>query len=378
MNILIIGDPNSLFVLNYAKNLRELTNSEIQLDLLGTFRPFRMGDSKAYFRKTFLLPASAKVYSNMRLQMVLRFFLLGWVLLVRRNQYQVIHCFYAYKDLILLRRLFKSWPGRLVLTIYGSDFYTIPQRWRQGYNAFFQYPDRITFANPNTKATFRKSFQIDEEKLKICRFGLEPLKVLSAMKDVPTSECRRRLSVPTDKIIIAVGYNFDAIQQHTGILDSLENSADLSAWNDSIFFVFPMTNGQDKENKSSVLERLKSFRYPFKVFDKFMTNEEISCLRLATDIMIQVQKSDQLSGSMQEHLYAGNLIITGKWLPYDTFVNEGIYFRRVGNVDDLGNELLESLANLQAEKAKCKDNPDIIFRLSSWEKNIDSWLNLYY
>ena len=137
---------------------------------------------------------------------------------------------------------------------------------------------------------------------------------------------------------------------------------------DRILFIFPMTNGRDLIYKMEILKKLKNFSFQFKVFEDFMSDHQIACLRKATDIMIQVQITDQFSGSMQEHLFESNLVITGKWLPYDTLIAHGIYFRRVDTVNDIGSELLSCLQELQAEKQKCSKNPEIIYSLSSWER----------
>jgi hypothetical protein len=42
---------------------------------------------------------------------------------------------------------------------------------------------------------------------------------------------------------------------------------------------------------------------------------------------------------MQEFLYANNIIITGSWLPYEVFDNEGIQYVKIDDISELYLEL---------------------------------------
>jgi len=108
-----------------------------------------------------------------------------------------------------------------------------------------------------------------------------------------------------------------------------------------------------------------------------MPDREIALIRKASDVFINVQVTDQFSGSMQEHLFAENVVITGDWLPYKTLDERGVFMRKVSSVDDVGRELLHVAHNLDSLRKNCLINPDIIWELSSWEKNIQSWVGLY-
>jgi glycosyltransferase involved in cell wall biosynthesis len=108
-----------------------------------------------------------------------------------------------------------------------------------------------------------------------------------------------------------------------------------------------------------------------------MNDREVAFLRLSSDIMIQVQNTDSFSSSMREHLYAGNVVITGDWLPYETLDKKGCFMLKVSDVDLVGEKLVYAINNLDSLKKRCQGNPEIIWELSSWENNIDSWCNLY-
>jgi hypothetical protein len=93
--------------------------------------------------------------------------------------------------------------------------------------------------------------------------------------------------------------------------------------------------------------------------------------------MIQLQTSDQFSGSMQEHLYTRNVVITGSWLPYKTMKDFGVNFIEIDKVSELANSLAKVIANYNEYYSNTDNNPEAILKLSSWQYNIQDWLALY-
>ncbi|RAM60363.1 hypothetical protein DS67_06200 [Mesotoga sp. SC_4PWA21] len=138
-----------------------------------------------------------------------------------------------------------------------------------------------------------------------------------------------------------------------------------------------MTYGGRSEYKNRIAKLLNESGLNHLLFSNFMRDEEVALLRVASEIMIQVQKTDSLSSSMRESLFAGNIVITGDWLPYDTLDEKGVFMLKVSSVDEVGEKLVYALNNLDSLKEKCKKNPEIIWELSTWEKNIQSWIDMY-
>lgn len=50
---------------------------------------------------------------------------------------------------------------------------------------------------------------------------------------------------------------------------------------------------------------------------------------------------------------------------------------KVSSVGEVGEKLFFAIKNLEDLREKCKNNPKIIWDLSSWENNIQSWLDMY-
>jgi len=259
--------------------------------------------------------------------------------------------------------------------VWGSDFYRSSNTVRKCQKKIYDCADIITFTNEKTLHDFNDYYNHKyNSKLRIARFGLSVLDELKKL-NIDKSNCRNRLGLSQDEIIVTVGYNNIPAQQHGMVIQSLKKLK--NSFPSNLFLLFPLTYGGTKEYREQIREQLKQSGFRYKMLDSFLSDEEVAMVRKASDIMIQVQKTDQFSGSMQEHLYAKNIVITGDWLPYDILDERGVFMLKVSSVDEVGNKLLYAINNMDKLKNKCLNNPKIIWELSSWENNIQSWVDMY-
>ena len=99
----------------------------------------------------------------------------------------------------------------------------------------------------------------------------------------------------------------------------------------------------------------------------------MAALRLLSDIFIQVQTTDALSGSTQEHLYAGSFTIVGDWLPYKILKESGVVFNSVRSI----SEIIDIIELFNSECTDFKEkNIYAIGMLSSWQYTIKDWVML--
>ena len=108
-----------------------------------------------------------------------------------------------------------------------------------------------------------------------------------------------------------------------------------------------------------------------------MTAEEMAEVAIISDILIHVQTTDQLSSAMLSHMYVGNVVIAGAWLPYDDLKNRGIEFFEVAKISELSNTIPQIIESFDDIIIKCKDNKNKVHDISSWEKSAKEWYNLY-
>lgn len=296
--------------------------------------------------------------------------------LYKLDKYDITHLHFIDLQSSLLYKELKRTADKLILSVWGSDFYRSSPWMRKIQKNLYDVASLITFGNNITKEEFIRFYgERFRDRCRIARFGLSPLSELKAIENLSQAECRNKLNIPTSSKVITIGYNNDPNQQHLKILKSISKyKNDLPK---DTFLILPMTYGGDNNYKNQVISEIKKLKIPFVVYDRFLQDREVAFIRKASDIMIQLQTTDQFSGSMQEHLYAENIVITGDWLPYDILDERGVFMLKVSSVDEVGNKLLYAINNMNELKNKCRNNPKIIWELSSWERNINKWLEIY-
>lgn len=284
--------------------------------------------------------------------------------LIKTKQYDIIHIQGA--KLWALRAI-KSFPFSKILSVWGSDIYRVNRIKLTWLKKGIRRIDVLTFSSSDTKFFFTENFFF-HPRIELIRFGLDLLEVIKQQAPL--------FKKTNKKTIITIGYNRDKEQQHIKILNAFK----LLPKNliEDIEIILPFTYGHiDIVYKNNITHILEKLGVTYSFLDHFLSEEELAKKRLETDIMIQLQVTDQFSGSMQEHLFAKNIVITGSWLKYSDLVNEGCYYETVNDTKDLAEKLSYIIANLQKHKALCENNPHIIKKLSSWENNINDWKKLY-
>jgi hypothetical protein len=138
-----------------------------------------------------------------------------------------------------------------------------------------------------------------------------------------------------------------------------------------------MTSGGSEAYRSEVREWLASVQMPHLLLEERLEDEAIAQLRMAADILVQVQTTDQLSGSMLEHLFAGNVLITGAWLPYDLMKDQGLVYWTTGSHEELSSVLSDCIGDLSARKLAASDNKKRVWEMTSWSHTAPRWSALY-
>lgn len=273
--------------------------------------------------------------------------------------------------LLILSTLTKQ---KLVITFYGSDFYRTSNLVKKIQKIMYNKADAITFTNPLTKDIFLKYYNHFEDKSYVCRFGLKTLDYIDKNRDKSKVEIRQSLCYNTKKIIITCGYNSTKAQQHEKIINNITKLDDSLL--EKIQFIFPMTYG-DKTYKEKIKNILNDTNLDYIILEDFLYADDNAYIKLASDIMINILETDSFSGSMQEFLYADNIVITGEWLPYELFDLEGIKYCKICTTDELENKVKYVIDNIKNIENSLDKNKKIIYQLSSWSTNIESWIKVY-
>lgn len=271
----------------------------------------------------------------------------------------------------------RKMSNNLVGVVWGSDFYRIDSNLKISLqNYIYKRLDKVVFTSEQTKADFfqKKSF-VNIDKMEVARFGLPVLQeidVLSLVGQAEREQWYEDFGLCRDKINILVGYNANLAHQQipvTKIITELPSEIIKK-----IHLVFPLGYGSG-DTKAKIDDLLINYEnVSYVILDKFYGFKDAAKLRMLTDILINVQPSDQFSGSMQETLYAGGYVLTGSWLPYQTLKTYKPKMEFVDSVEDIGDKLLLMLnENLKSSQENTENIKKYISSTSSWEVNIPIW-----
>lgn len=296
------------------------------------------------------------------------------------TKYDVINLQYATKVHSFFLRDFRNLSNKLVLNMWGSDFFRdrfnrkIELKQLKIYNSV----DKILFANEYFQKEFVDYYLINYQenylaKSSVVRWGIN---MIDTMKTVGSREDRNEIcrffNIDEDSLVLTVGYNASIYQQHIKIIESIKKIRE--NFLGKFILMLPMTYRNDhKGYTENVRSLLDSYLLNYKIFTEPMMDDDVARLRLITDIAINMQTTDDLSGSIQEHLYTGNIVVCGDWLPYKVYFDNGIHVELV-SFENLSEKLIDILCNFKSYKNKFSENPSKTYTFSSWEYNLPKWI----
>lgn len=379
MKLLIVGDATSQFVLNFSLYLKKyytvqihILNTNISEDLVSIEKK-----SGSVYDKVFCYYQKISIINKIPgIRGVVRLFTERLVRMqVEKQSYDVV-CVHAL--FVTQCRIIKWLPNVtsfIVAAFWGSDLYKRKENNNEPLLLrALEFCNRISLSTMSMQNDLLKEIDVPAFKLRNCQFGLKPLELLFS-SHISKKDAKTGLGFGEDTFVIACGYNGQDHQQHLKIIDSL--SKNKSKIPKDHLMIFPMTYGATREYKDQVIKTLQTSGLKYKIFENFLSDEDIVLVRKATDILIQVQKTDAFSGSMQEHLFCGNIVITGAWLPYESLFEKGIVFEKIENIDLLPEKISDTLENCQTlqNRVEAANTPDK-FKSSLWSVCIHDWYNL--
>ena len=378
MKILILGNIDDVFTLNYVKELKLKIDCSVDIFTAPIEKSEYLNQFIHYFNNIYEICSNDKDSIIDYIPKIREYFNIKKVIhqFNKLDNYDIIHIFFLSRDYVFFAKDILRKCKKLVISIYGSDFYRA--KW---WEKIIKYPiiknaDRINFQNIQTLEEFSKFFKkIDKDKLKIIKFGLVILGILRSIEHISKKDCKKSFNISTNSIVITCGNNASQGNEHIEIIKSIEIVKHKLP--DNILFLFPFTYSFDKKYYFKVKKLLDKTNLNYKILTNFLSDYKVAQLRKASDIVINLPISDQLSGSMMESLYTGNIIITGDWLPYKILEEKGIFMLKVPSVGEVGEKLLFSVNNLRNLKESCKGNSQIIWNIASWDKNINDWIHMY-
>lgn len=186
---------------------------------------------------------------------------------------------------------------------------------------------------------------------------------------------REQLVRERNRIIITVGQKAALAPNHIRI--SLALSLLPKDLRENIFVIYPMTYGDTGYRKKveEFLKRHANFEYV--VLKEYMPVNVLAALKHLVDIEVLLFKMDSFSAALQEALYAGSVVITGSWLPYQEIIDRGGYMEFVDSlaVNAISQKLRYVIRNIDSLKQKTRVNKRVIEALNDEEEIRSQWMN---
>jgi len=290
--------------------------------------------------------------------------------------YDIAHIHYHHYYFACFTPIIRKKAKRLFLTFYGGDFHEISRLWHWCNQKSVNLVDGVFAENEIMLQDIANSYKICNQKKEIGSLiflmdnfvSFEPF-----LKNNTNVSAKKFWNI--EKGVIVCAYSGAIVMRHGVIIDSVNKvSSRLSNYK----VIFPMTYGNGVEKtKALVKEKLKKSLFDSLVLEDFLDKEKLQALRLAADIFINIPSRDQLASSMLEHLAAGSVVITGKWLPYGRLIEKGSYFISMETPYDLPRVLSQILDNLEDHRSKSEVNREIILNMMSWDSIKKNWYKYY-
>jgi hypothetical protein len=287
--------------------------------------------------------------------------------------YLSIDCFWL---IPLLSKRFE----RVVGLAYGSDVLRRQKR----YDFLLQFGlkklNGITATNDNVLDALLEDFPfLNGRSPQIIRFGLPVFEELQNIDHISRADAKLRLGFDPEKKVVCLGYSASPGQRQIELMDFF--SGRLEQHRDCIFVV-PVQYGS-QGTIADVVERCaaineQSADHQFVALTEFFASEKSALLRRATDVLVNHSITDAFSGTVQEVVYAGSLVLAGAHLPYRKMPGYGTSIQTYENLEAVSARLhADALEEWRSfAKPHMLESRAALHELSSWDGVFDDWLQL--
>ena len=259
---------------------------------------------------------------------------------------------------------------RLIISFWGTDLLNPSEMVKSRQGKWLRRANKITVQTEDLK------------KILLDRFSfLEPQKVYTTIFPSNNSiykyidQFEKNENAAHGKIKFTLGYNGSKNQNHLDVLYQLDK-LDQEVKN-KIYLYIPLTYGGDKNYLEKIESFVKKMNIQFNLFKDFLDDKNLARIRKETDVFIHVPTTDAFSSSLLESLYAGNLVISGKWLPYNLLKTKGILYKEVSDFKELPNLINQILLDFKGEKLRVSKNRSMVEEIINNKGIMNKWKSIF-
>lgn len=291
------------------------------------------------------------------------------------GKYDLINIHYLTLTHCQLFPLFKLKSKKIMITPWGSDVYRIYSKKKLFiYRIIYKYSNFISTPPIKFRQDLISIFKFKEDKIINLGFGSEIMDLL--MENTISKESAKESLNFSDYYVITCGYNRNPAQNHIQIIKELIKIKDKLPLETVLFF--PMTYGPNDDGYIiQIKELLNESKFSYKIFNTYLTNNEIVNIRVATDIFIHLQNSDAYSATVQEFLYTDSWVINGNWTRYPSLEKYEIPYIIVNSIQEFSARIINDISFNHQSNLISKETKTILEDYS-WNKKGLDWYYFYF
>lgn len=267
---------------------------------------------------------------------------------------------------------------KLILTIWGSEFLRSSDKMKEKYRRYYDRADWITFTSEGVCRKFKEYYggrYQSHMKVTHVAFGIFDY-IDHALMSQTRAEIRQHWKIGTDgSIMVFVAHNGSPAQRHIEITRELEHlSEDVKG---RITLLYTMTYGvKDPGYLKELKKAAESTGCRYVILTDYLNEEKMAELRTICDILIHAQTTDAYSGSVMETLYAGGIVLNGRWLRYEDIPDCDKRMVEFDTIEEIPEKLTEVVNNIVYYKHRFPDNSKVMRSINGREETTREWLAL--
>lgn len=293
---------------------------------------------------------------------------------------RVVMIHYLSIDVVQFIPILRRKSRQLIGIAYGSDILRRKTGRDWLLKLAFRALDVFAATNDNVLEEACRAFpNLQKKQRKLLRFGLPVFDALDDIAELSREDSKRAVGLPANKLTVSLGYSASPGQRQIELINFMLGCADSL---EHCLLLVPVQYG-NPDLKTSVLKEVAKANEQlgkelFRALTDFQDTKQAALLRRATDVLVNHSVTDAFSGTVQEVVYAGGLVLAQSGLPYQRMPGFGssiLPFRRLEDLPNLLSE--ESVSN--SSRAIESRRTEVVAQLraiSSWDGVINDWLAL--
>ena len=284
--------------------------------------------------------------------------------------YDCVNFHYLRNETLCCWKGIRKLTDRTLLMPWGSDVLRRSCSYLKRMRKYIQHYDYVgTSDNPRFKMELKEKLAVRDDQFVDLDFGAESIDRLIDNRHVSREMAKKALGL-NGKYIITVGYNSHEEQHHIEVIDALSSIKEKLPSN--TLLVFPMTYG-GKQQVRIVEQKVKQAEFDYKIYDQYLSYDDIVNLRKCSDMFIHAQTTDSNSASLAEYLFCRATVINASWLKYEHFEQFGTPYYVFDDFNHLQDVIEEAL---NGGSRVCDDLVSAL-ETYSWAHKTPKWLAIF-